>query len=61
MITRYRLQCIYYVYFVENKQRRNIQFNISNFLLIKYIKSISFKILARARARVDGLVHVTNT
>jgi hypothetical protein len=31
MIIRYKLQSIYYVYFVENKQRKNIQFNISNF------------------------------
>ena len=56
MIIRYRLQSIYYVYFVENKQRKTKKFNICNFLLIKYINSTFFKILARARARVDGLV-----
>jgi hypothetical protein len=51
MIIRYRLQSIYYVCFVENKQRKNIQVNTSNILL-----STSFKILARARAQVNGLV-----
>jgi hypothetical protein len=30
MIIKYRLQSIYYVNFVENKQK-NIQFNIRNF------------------------------
>jgi hypothetical protein len=38
MIIRYR-QSIYYVYFAENKQR-NKQFNIIDFLLIKYINNI---------------------
>jgi hypothetical protein len=58
MIIRYILQSIYYVYFVQNKHRKTKKINICNFLLIKYINSTSFKILARARARVDGLVTI---
>jgi hypothetical protein len=43
---------------LENKERENIQFNISNCLWVRCIKQllISSKVQARAGARVDGLV-----
>jgi hypothetical protein len=56
MIIRYRLQNIWYVYFVENKQRKTYNLVQVIFLLINILIVHLFQILARARARGDGLV-----